>query len=65
MKKMTYQQIRNVQDTIPCNGYRASYVLGAYEVMLAQLVAELPAAKQADVIRSLESLKARAEKIEG
>ena len=59
MAKVTYQEIRSIQDTITTTGYAANYVLGAYEVLLAQIVADLPAYKQKEAILSLESLKKR------
>ena len=57
--KKTYAEIRDLQDTINTTGYAANYVLGAYEVLLAQIISELPATKQKDAVQSLENLRNR------
>lgn len=64
MAKMTYQDFRTATDkvteSIPVgNPYTYAYVVGAYETMLAGIAADLPKAKQADVLRALESLAKR------
>lgn len=61
--KVSYSQIREVQDSIQKVGYQAHYVLGAYEVLLASIIADLPKAKQLDAIRSLESLAVRVQSV--
>jgi hypothetical protein len=61
--KMTYSEIRDLQDTIPKNGWQAHYVLGAYEVLLASIVADLPKTKQLDAKRALENLASRAKSV--
>jgi hypothetical protein len=43
---------------------RAHYTLGAFSVLIADLAADLPKYKQAEVIRALDSLKTRVEIIE-
>lgn len=62
-KKMTYSDIRTVQDTIPKAGMQGHYVLGAYEVMLADLIATLPKHKQAEYVESMQRLAARASQV--
>lgn len=64
MKKLTYSQIREVQDTIEKAGMQGHYVLGAYESMLASIIADLPKHKQMDAIRSFESLALRVKSID-
>jgi beta-mannanase len=64
MSKMTYQDVRKVMDTIEKNGMQAHYVLGAYEAMMADLIANLPKHKQNEAIRSFESLAQRVKSIE-
>lgn len=64
MSKMTYQDVRKVLDVVEKSGMQAHYVLGAYEVMLADLIANLPKHKQIEAIRSLESLSSRVKSIE-
>lgn len=68
MKKMTYGEMRTAvcDVTEMSNGYsnRAHYTLGAFSVLIADLAADLPKHKQAEVIRQLESLKARLATIE-
>ena len=44
-KKMKYQEVRVEMDAIPKAGMQGHYVLGAYEVMLADLIAEIPASR--------------------
>ena len=61
--KVSYSQIREIQDSIQKVGYQAHYVLGAYEVLLANIVADLPKAKQLDAMRALESLAARVQNV--
>ena len=61
--KVSYSQIREIQDSIQKVGYQAHYVLGAYEVLLANIVADLPKAKQLDAMRALESLAARVQSV--
>jgi hypothetical protein len=63
MAKMTYGDVRSVQDTIPTHGMQGQYVLGAYGVMLADLIADLPKHKQAEYIDSLNRLAVRARAI--
>ena len=62
-KKLTYSDIRNVMDTVPTQAAQAHYVVGAYQVMLAGIVADLPKHKQAEFIRSIESLAIRVSEI--
>jgi len=62
--KKTYQDFRaatdKVTESIPVgNPYTYAYVVGAYEVMIADLAASLPKARQEDVLRSLQSLAKR------
>lgn len=68
MKKMTYGEMRTAVCDVTelSNGYinRAHYTLGAFSVLIADLAADLPKHKQAEVIRQLESLKARLATIE-
>lgn len=59
-KKLTYSDVRIVQDSIPTAGMQGHYVLGAYGVMLADLIAELPKHKQAEYVESLNRLAERA-----
>ena len=64
MKKMTYQDFRaatdKVTESIPTGKpFTYAYVVGAYEIMLADMAANLPKAQQADVMRSLEALAKR------
>ena len=60
-KKFTYSEIRQAQDQVPTEGLAANYVLGAYESLIAQIVAyDLPLSKQQEFLRSLEALKVRA-----
>ena len=58
--KANYTQIRDLQDSISKTGWRAHYVLGAYEVLIASIIADLPKTKQADAIKSLQNLAIRA-----
>lgn len=65
-KKLTYVEIRNLQDTIQHRGNSApmAYMLGAYESLIASIVAyDLPAHKQKEFVRSLESLRERVAQI--
>lgn len=68
MKKMTYSEMRDAVCAVTelSNGYnnRAHYTLGAFSVLIADIVADLPKHKQAEVIRSLESLSTRLATIE-
>jgi len=64
MKKLYYSQIREVQDTIEKSGMQGHYVLGAYEVMLANIIADLPKHKQMEAIRTFESLALRVKSID-
>ena len=57
--KLTYADFRNMQDTISTTGYAANYVLGCYEVLIAQMGADLPKHKQKELMLSLENLKKR------
>jgi hypothetical protein len=59
MKKVTYQEVRTALDKIQKSGMQAHYVLGAYEVMLANLIAELPARSAVEEMKMLESLANR------
>jgi hypothetical protein len=61
--KLTYSQIRDVLDTVPTQASQAHYVVGAYQALMASIVAELPKHKQAEFIRSIESLAVRAAQI--
>ena len=63
MAKLTYGDIRETQDSIPVNGMQGHYVLGAYGVMLADLIADLPKHKQAEYVDSLKRLAVRAAEI--
>ena len=58
-KKLTYSQIRDVMETVHTQGSKAHYVVGAYTVLLVNIVAELPKHKQAEFVRSIESLAVR------
>ena len=62
--KANYTQIRDLQDSISKTGWRAHYVLGAYEVMLASLITDLPASKQKDALDALKSLHLRVLNVE-
>ena len=66
--KKTYSEMRDLVLAVTdlSNGYnnRAHYTLGAFSVLIADLAADLPRAKQAEVIRALDSLKTRVEIIE-
>lgn len=68
MKKMTYSEMRDVVLAVTdlSHGYnnRAHYTLGAFSVLIADLAADLPKHKQAELIRSLESLQTRLATIE-
>jgi hypothetical protein len=57
--KLKYSDFREMQDKINTSGYAANYVLGCYEVLIAQIGAELSQAKQKDLMASLENLKKR------
>jgi hypothetical protein len=61
--KMTYSDVRTLQDSIPKSGMQGHYVLGAYEVMFADLVADLPKHKQAEYRSAMERLAERARQI--
>ena len=61
--KLTYSQIRDAIETVPTVGYQAHYVLGAYQALMASIVADLPKHKQAEFVRSLESLATRTAEI--
>lgn len=68
MSKLTYVDIRNAQDQVTAaadyNRNAMTYMLGAYETLIASIVAyDLPGTKQREFIRSLESLKARVDEI--
>ena len=62
-KKMTYGDVRALQDNIPTNGMQGHYVLGSYGVMLADLIEALPAKKQAVYKELLEGLAKRAAEV--
>ena len=62
--KKTYQDFRAAMDKIPTAGMQGHYVLGTYEVILADLAASLPKARQEDLLRQLDSLRARVETID-
>lgn len=62
-KKMKYQDVRIAMDAIPTTGMRGHYVLGAYQVMLADLIAEIPAHRQAEYMDSFRRLAERAAEI--
>jgi hypothetical protein len=62
-KRLTYSEIRNVIDTVPTQAVQAHYVVGAYQALMASIVADLPKHKQAEFIRSIESLAVRAAQI--
>lgn len=62
-KKMTYGDVRALQDNIPTMGMQGHYVLGSYGVMLADLIEALPAKKQAVYKELLEGLAKRASEI--
>lgn len=63
MKKLTYTDVRNsasvVTEMTLGEPMKAQYVLGAMEVILASVVADIPKHKQMEVIASLESLAKR------
>jgi hypothetical protein len=61
--KLTYSDITAVMSDVPTVGYQAHYVLGAYQSLMASIVADLPKHKQAEFIRSIESLATRAAEI--
>ena len=68
MSKLTYVDIRNAQDQVTAaaigNLNATAYALGAYESLIASIVAyDLPEHKQREFIRSLESLKTRVAEI--
>ena len=62
-KKLTYSEITSVMTGVPTVGYQAHYVLGAYQALMASIVADLPKHKQAEFVRSIESLSTRAAEI--
>lgn len=62
-KKMKYQEVRVEMDAIPKAGMQGHYVLGAYEVMLADLIAEIPTHRQAEYVDSLRRLAVRSAEI--
>ena len=61
--KVTYQEVRTAMDKIQKSGMQAHYVLGAYEVMLANLIADLPARSAKEEMLALERLAIRAAEI--
>lgn len=61
--KMTYSDVRTLQDSIPVAGMQGHYVMGAYSVMIADLVSQLPKHKQAEYKDALERLALRASEI--
>ena len=63
MKKLTYTDVRNMMDGIPCNGMQASYALGGLQVLVAAMVADLPKKKQDDFAQSIEALIARTKQV--
>lgn len=65
MAKLTYAQIRNIQDEINTIGHRmaASYALTTYECLFASVMVDLPEAKQMELVGSLGYLKTRVEAI--
>jgi hypothetical protein len=63
-KKLTYQDFRAAADKVTESiglgkSHHYAYVVGAYEIMLADMAAALPKAQQEDVMRSLKSLAVR------
>lgn len=63
-KKLTYQDFRTATDEVTKTiglgkSHHYAYVVGAYEVMIADLAANLPKARQEEVMRSLKSLSVR------
>lgn len=67
MKKLTYCELRDATEKVTQLTYtkpmRAQYVLGAFEVMLAQMAVDLPRHKQLELIESLDRLASRAKDI--
>lgn len=63
-KKMTYGEIRLVQDTIPKAGMQAHYVLGCYEAMLADMIESLPRHKQQEAVDTLARIAVRASQVD-
>lgn len=59
MAKVTYNDVRTLQDTIATTGYASDYVLGAYGVMIAEMISEMPASKQKAYMEDLKNLKQR------
>jgi hypothetical protein len=62
-KKMTYGDVRVLQDSVPTAGMQGHYVLGAYGAMLADLIADLPAKKQAQYVETFARLAERAKQV--
>lgn len=62
-KKMTYGEVRTLQDTIPKAGMQAHYVLGCYEAMLADMIESLPRHKQQEAVDTLARIALRAKEI--
>ena len=58
-KKVTYQEARDVMDKIQKSGMQAHYLIGAYEVMIANLIADLPARSAQEEMLTLERLANR------
>ena len=61
--KVTYQEVRAKLDQIQKSGMQAHYVLGAYEVMLAELIADLPARSAKEEMLALDRLAERVSQI--